>query len=131
MQLRLQEFYKAVAFYAYPAIVIPPFIEVTNRGPLNSEDTKIINFIDDVRKQLSDLHIGKKNNGTIPTLRDDVLLCTTGLDNKTVVALSNAEGITLYFGKYDNIYRIGFGVNCLTGDERYKIDLTNKNIVLL
>lgn len=131
MKLRLADFYKAVAFYAYPAIVTSPFIEVINRGPLNSEDIKVINFIDDVRKQLNDLHIGKKNNGTIPTFRDDTLLCTTGLDNKTVVALSNAEGITLYFGKYDNTYRIGFGVNCLTGDERYKIDLIDKNIVLL
>ena len=131
MQLRLQEFYKVVAFYAYPAIVTPPFIEVINRGPLNSEDIKVINFIDNVRKQLNDLHIGKKNNGTISTFRDDALLCTTGLDNKTVVALSNAEGITLYFGKYDNIYRIGFDVNCLTGVERCKIDLMDKNIVLL
>lgn len=122
MQINLSQFRRVEAFYAYPALVSSPFITVRNHNELYGSEQDLVDFIDDVRMQLNNLYFCK--------LEDGVLLCTTALDNETVIALSNDYGVTLYFGKCDDIYQVGFGVIELAEDNRYKIDLSNKNIIL-
>lgn len=122
MQINLSQFRRVEAFYAFPALVSSPFITVRYHNELYGSEQDLVDFIDDVRMQLDDLYFCK--------VEDGVLLCTTALDNETVIALSNNHGITLYFGKYNDIYQIGFGVIELAGNNRYKIDLSGKNVML-
>lgn len=96
-------FSKPVAFYAYTSMVtsVVCMIDASKwlifgKDNLSEEDHDVIDYINDCFARASKLN-----------LHNDY--CSTHLDNKTVIEMSDGSH-SIFLGKYDHKYYIGFGV---------------------
>ena len=103
MEFWLSAFSKPVAFYAYTSMVnsVICMIDalkwlVFEKDNLSEEDHEVIDYINDCFAKASELN-----------LHNDY--CSTHLDNKTVIEMSDGSH-SIFLGKYDHKYYIGLGV---------------------